>query len=114
MDDGPLERAEVGGRVRPLRDELLRHLGAVGVVAGVELDPVGRRLLAEAQDDRARVVDLDRLEDEVRDAEQRVDRVPSGPVIVLGSAWNARYMSDGASTARRGPGMAPRLLVWPP
>jgi hypothetical protein len=35
--------------------------------------------------------------------------VPSGPVIDFGSAWNARYMSDGASMTSRGPGIARTL-----
>ena len=73
---GPPEGAEELGRVVPLRDELLRHLRAVGVVGLVELLAVLRRLGAEAEDDGARVVVLDLAQDEVRGAEQGVHRPP--------------------------------------
>ncbi len=70
----PVEAFEEALRALPLRDEPLRHLGAVGVVGGQELLAIGGSLGAEAQDDCSRVVLLDLGEDQVGRAEERVDR----------------------------------------
>jgi hypothetical protein len=73
-------------RVIPLGHQLLGHLHAVGVVGGVQLDAVVRRLGSEAQHHRARLAALDRLQHEVGSAKQGVDRRPVAPVMLRGSA----------------------------
>jgi hypothetical protein len=55
--------------------QLARHHGPLGVVAGVELRPVGRGIGAEAHDDRARPVLLDHAHHHVRAPQQPVDGV---------------------------------------
>ena len=65
------KKSRAGGE---LRREVVGHLGALGVVAGEELDAVVGGVGAEAEDDGARLVLLDLAQDQVRVAEQRVDR----------------------------------------
>ncbi len=76
VEDPPAERAEEVPGLRPLVRERVGHGRAVGVVAREVVRAVGRGLRAEAEDDRARGVRLDGLQDEVRAAEQRVDGLP--------------------------------------
>jgi hypothetical protein len=66
------------------------------VVRRIELDAVVGGLLAEAQDDGARRVLLDGLQDEVGDAEQRVD----GRALVVGDRLGQRV--EGAVEQRGG------------
>ena len=63
------------------------RLVALGVVGRVELGAVGGGVGAEAEDDGARLVQLDLAQDQVRGPEQRVDGLARRrPVIVFGSA----------------------------
>ena len=82
--DQPAESREEGGAVGPLRRERVGNLGAVGVVAGVELDPVLGRFGTEAEDDGARSVSLDLAQDQIGGAEQRVDRIAVAPLDRVG------------------------------
>ena len=71
----PAERGEQLRRLLELPRERVGHRRAVGVVAGIQLDPVGRRLGAEAHHDRARVAVGGDPQQQVDRAEQRVDGV---------------------------------------
>jgi acyl dehydratase len=75
----PPERLEEGLAEVELVGEVGVQRRAVLVVAREQLLAVDGRLRAVAQDDRARVVALDRLEDEVRRAQQGVARALVGP-----------------------------------
>ena len=54
------------------------------MVVGEELDAVVRRLLPEAHDHRPRPVRLDLAQDEVRDPQERVDRLTVGALDRVG------------------------------
>ena len=111
----PAEGAEERGHVLPLVRQRVGHRRAVGVVGRVELDAVVRRLGAEAQDDGARRLALDDLEDEVGRAEQRVDGPPAGVGDGLGQREERAVQQRGAvdGEQRRGHGRPPYGLAPP-
>ncbi len=84
IGDRPPERLEVVAGVGPLGLQPVGHLRAGGVVGRVELGPVGGGVGTEAEHDGARLAGLGLLEDQVRRAEQRVDRVAVGALDRVG------------------------------
>ena len=73
---GPAEGLEEIAGGGELGREVVGHRRlALGVVGGVELGPVGGGVGAEAEDDGARLVQLDLAQDQVGGAEQGVDRL---------------------------------------
>jgi hypothetical protein len=92
----PAEGAEERRRALPLPCQLVGHRRPVGVVAGVQLDPVGRGFGAEAHDHGARRMALDGLQHEVRATQQSVDRVS----VAVG--YRARQREERAVQQRGG------------
>ena len=88
----------------PLRSKLVRKGRlAVGVVGGIELDPVGGGVGADAEDHRPRLALLDLAEDQVGAAEQRVDGLALRILDRGRQRVEARKSIDGRSTTSSGP-----------
>ena len=102
--DLPAEGAEEVGGVCPLVNEVLGHLGPLGVIAVEQLDAVGRCLGAEAEHDRARLVNLDLAQDEVRRAEQGIDRLAVGALDRVGQGEERPVKERGCVDCEQGPG----------
>ena len=86
VGDLPAERRVQLGRLRPLVGEVVGHRWAVRVVAGIELDAVGRCVGPEAADHRSGSAFVGLREDRVDAAEQRVDGPSVGPLDLVGQS----------------------------
>ena len=78
--------------------------GRCGVVGGVEVDPVGGGVGSEAEGDRARIVFFDLLEDQVRRAEQGVDRLSVGALDRVGQGVEGAVEHRGQVDGEQGLG----------
>ena len=98
---GPPERLEERGRVRELRRQVLGDLRPLGVVAGVELDPVGGGV-GPKQSTTARgscVGDLRRIR--LVAPSSALTGSPSAPLIESGRAKNAIEQGGGVDGQQR-------------
>ena len=94
-DGAPAERREQRRGLLPLPDELVRDGWTVGVIAGIQLHPVGSRVRTEAEDDRTGVVVGHDLQHHVDRAQQGID----GSLPLVGDRLGKR--EEGAVEHRR-------------
>ena len=94
----PAQRLVQRRRALPLPRQVVGHLGPRGVVVRVGVGAIGRRLLAEAHDDGARLVLLDAPQGHVHRADERVDRPAFGALDRVGQREEAAVEQSGGVT----------------